>query len=203
MKKMLTVFLFLLLGTVPAFAGMQKGQVEITPILGVAIPSGDFEIINDAGIAFGVRAGYIISPNTSVGLTVIHNLMDFNSDFDAAFDFLFPGSTADFSITEISSYFRYMFATESVTSPYVSGSVGLFLNRASASSPILGDDTDTQSEVGFSGSVGLLFKGQGNVGGFLEGQIVNDSFDDLTGSSLVYFSARGGVSFYFGGDAGP
>jgi len=186
-----------------AQAAVEQGQVEISPVIGISIPIGDFGDLNDAGVAFGVRGAYFLSSTSSMGLSIVHNRMDFNSLFDSVLQIIIPGAKLDFSVTEVSANFRYLFSTESSVSPYINGSVGIFMNKISGTAPGLPDETDTQSEVGFGGSVGLLFKGQSNVGGFVEGLIISNSYDfdgALPGSSN-YWSVRGGVSFFFGGNA--
>lgn len=205
MNKLLIVLLFLTLGTVPALAGMHKGQVEISPVLGLSIPIGDFGNINDAGIAFGARGAYFISSNSSIGLSIVHSTMDFKSQFDVALGTVIPGAKSDFSVTEVSADFRYYFSTESSVSPYINGSVGIFMNRLSLTQPGSPDETDTQSEIVFGSSVGFLFRGQGSDAGFLEARIINNTYDfeGALPGSLKYLSVRGGITFFLGSDSGP
>ena len=136
-------------------------------------------------------------------------------------DSLVPGAEFDFSVVEINADFRYHFLTESNFSPYFSGTVGMSMNRLSGSATVpvvvlpppppapqdttviqeFREATDSQSEITFGGSIGVLFRGQGNDAGFLEARIIIDSYDfaGARSGSTKYLSFRGGITFFFGG----
>lgn len=140
-------------------------------------------------------------------------------------DSLVPGAKYDFSIVEINIDFRYHFLTESTFSPYFSGTVGMSMNRLSGSATVpvvvfplpppapqdttviqeFREATDSQTEIAFGGSIGVLFRGQGNDAGFLEARVIVDSYDfgGARSGSTKYLSFRGGITFFFGGGDNP
>jgi len=56
----------------------------------------------------------------------------------------------------------------------------------------------SESEVAYGVGVGYLFKGEGNVGGFVEAVYVGIA---TSGSAATYISLRGGLSLFFGGNS--
>jgi len=195
MKRFLTVFLFLSLGTVPAFAGVQKGQFEFSPTIGGSLPVGDFDDGGNVGFVVGGRFGYNFTEKVSVGVAVNYNSFGIDDDFTA----LFPG--IDFDLTALEYFFdvRALLGNQPNSSPYVKGMLGSAELELKGSAGGVSAAV-SETEFAFGGGVGYLFKGEGNIGGFVEADIINIS---TSGSSSSYISLRGGVSFFFGASSGP
>ncbi|MCH7877835.1 MAG: porin family protein [candidate division Zixibacteria bacterium] len=195
MKKVLTVSLFLLLGTVPAFAGVQKGQFEFSPTVGISQPVGDLDDGGNTGFVVGGRFGYNFTEKVSVGVAINYNSFGIDDDLTA----LLPGIDIDLTSLEYVVDVRALLGNQPNSSPYVKGMLGaakLELKFSAGAASL----AFSESKLAFGGGVGYLFKGEGNIGGFVEADIINIS---TSGSSSSYISLRGGVSFFFGASSGP
>ncbi|MFQ5606433.1 MAG: hypothetical protein ACE5GA_00690 [Candidatus Zixiibacteriota bacterium] len=191
--KLLTVFLFLALGTGPAFAGVQKGQFEFSPTLGGSLPVGDLGDIGTAGYVVGGRFGYNITEKVSAGVAFNYN------SFGIEDIFTIVGVDIDLTSLEYVLDVRSLLGNQPNSSPYVKGMFGAAKMEAKATAGT-SSIAFSESELALGGAVGYLFKGEGNVGGFVEVDIITVS---TSGSSSSYTSLRGGVSLFFGGKPGP
>lgn len=152
-----------------------KGFVAIQPIFGLAIPSGDLKDRGDRGIAVGAQVTFYSPRNLAGGVSVIYNSL-----------------RQDISITELSANLKYVFISTSSGRTYLGAGIGSYSMKGS---PFRGSGAN--SKIGLNGSFGILFRGQGTVGGFIEGVFHHIPGDNV---STRYLNFRGGISIFFDTD---
>lgn len=173
--------------------GVQKGQFEFSPAVGVSLPTGDLADGGAPGFVVGGRFGYNISDAASIGATLNFNSFGIDNELQALFA---PGVDVDLTSLEYMADFRILFNSRQreTGKPYIKGMLGAAKMKVGVS---LGSSSASVSESKFAagGGLGYLIKGQGNIGGFIEALIVTVATE---GSSSTYISLRGGLAFFFG-----
>lgn len=196
MSKLLWVVGFVCLLASSALAqGLQKGQVEISLGGGAGIPVGDFGDAATAGFQLGGDIGYYTSPQMVIGLEGNYFGFGASDELKAFWEFLTGDPNPDLSWSEfqITGYGKYLFSPQNF-SPYFKAGAGFYDLKLTVT--YMGADvSDSQSDFGLMAGAGLQFKGEGNVGGFVEAMV----HDVLTeGSSTTFFGIRGGATFFLG-----
>lgn len=165
-------FLIFLFIAHSAYAEEQKGYVALQPTFGFAIPSGDLEDRVDRGLAVGAQVTFYSQSNLAGGVSVIYNSLG-----------------QDNSITEITANLKYVFTSTASGRPYFGVGVGSYSIKDG-----LFPGSDANTKIGLNGVFGILLRGQGTVGGFIEGV-----FHYLPGDNVSnrYANIRGGISIFF------
>jgi Outer membrane protein beta-barrel domain len=193
MKRAFMAFLLLAVGASPVFAGIQKGQFEFSPTVGVSLPVGDVSDFANPGYLIGGRLGYNVSSELSIGLEA--NLNTFGTGN------MLKNIASDLDITSLEYLgdVRLLLGDVSSSVPYVKGMLGSASAKLRATSGGLSNSL-SETEVAYGVGAGFLFKGDGNVRGFFEAVYIGIA---TSGSTSTYISLRGGVSFFLGGKSAP
>jgi opacity protein-like surface antigen len=100
--------------------------------------------------------------------------------------------TAEWSWSQIlvAATFRYMFPTESNIGPYLGGEIGLAIGRWEWEHSALGDQSDSDTEIGFGAFGGVEIPLSDSMKGFAEAKYHIDGAD--------YLGIFGGITFALG-----
>ena len=177
--------------------GIAQGRFELSAGGGGSLPFGDFSDAANTGYLFGASGGYYVTPMYAVGVEFNYQSYGASDEVVEVFQSLTGDSSADFdwSVTQISVFGKYLF-TQRNTAPYAKAHLGTYSLKGTGSA-LGASASSSDSNIGVGGGIGLQFKGQGNVGGFVEG-VFHAIFTE--GSSTTYASGRAGVTFFLGGN---
>jgi opacity protein-like surface antigen len=160
-----------------------KGTLEFAPTGGASIPFGDFNSVAEPGYNLGAMGSFYLMPNLAVGGSIMWN--SYNADTD-------PDNTS-ISIWEFTGHAKYLFMPGPV-SPYAKGSVGIFMTKMSIDDPTLGNISDSASDLGMGGGVGLQARIPKSMFGVFGETMGNVAFTQ--GSSTTYYTVRLGLNIY-------
>ncbi len=191
MKKLLLILVSVALSGGSVFAGIQKGQFEISPTIGGSLPTGDVSDFASPGYLVGGRLGYNVSAKVSIGVEVTLNTFGAGN--------MLKNSTNDIDITSLEYLgdVRLLFGNLSSAVPYIKGMFGSAEAKLRATSGALSSSL-SETETAYGAGAGFLFKSKGNIRGFFEVVYINIS---TSISSSKYISLRSGVSIFVGGRA--
>lgn len=192
MKRFLMTSALSILATASVFAQAESGKVEFSPTVGVAIPRGDLDEFVKVGFVGGMQMSYYLSPQFAIGGAVLYNSFKGDKPFFGISDIELTGF-------ELTGHIKYLLFRTPGFNPYFKGFAGAF--------PIKGfgvrngsQVNETETDFGFGGAFGILLKGSGNIGGFVEAAIIDISTE---GTSTQYINIRVGISFFAEGAKNP
>lgn len=183
-----------------------KGWFAFVPKLGYVVPTGDYGDISNSGFRFQGAAEYYVRNDWTIGVSTAWAQTNASDDSKTAAEAALPPGGAisswKFRTMQFSGYARHLFATTSPkVAPYVSGGLGIYNTKSSASGT-----GATQSEVdvatgsgsgetnfGFNLGGGLLWGFTPNIG-LNVGMTYHNAFSD---PSTNYFVFNGGLNFFF------
>lgn len=183
-----------------------KGWFAIVPKLGFVVPTGDYGDVSNSGFRFQGAAEYYIRNDWTIGVSTAWAQTSASDDSKTAAEAALPPggdiSSWKFRTMQFSGYARHLFATASPKiSPYVSGGLGIYNTKGSASGT-----GATQSEIdaatgsgsgetnlGFNLGGGVLWGLTPTVGLNL-GMTYHNAFSD---PATNYFVFNGGLNFFF------
>ncbi len=156
MKKLLALFavpLVLALCATPGAAQMEMGGPTWVFIAhaGYALPMGDFGDYYDGAIAAGVAGAYMFTEQYGLVVGAGWNKFSANDDYKDDLE-LMGYSDATVQIIPVTVNFAALFPAGDFI-PYVKGGIGMYFESWDVEN---GDtDTDSQSDFGFNGGVGV------------------------------------------------
>jgi hypothetical protein len=160
-----------------------KGTLEFAPTGGASIPFGDFNSVAEPGFGVGGTGSFYLMPNLAVGGSIMWNSYGADSD---------PDNTS-ISIWEFTGHAKYLFMPGPVT-PYAKGAVGIFMSKVSIDDPTFGNVSDSSSDLGMGGGVGIQARIPKSMFGVFGETMGNVAF--TSGSSTTYYSVRLGLNIY-------
>ncbi|HET9232720.1 MAG TPA: outer membrane beta-barrel protein [Candidatus Eisenbacteria bacterium] len=184
----------LLIAALPAAAMAQdvpfmKGTLEFAPTGGASIPFGDFNTMAEPGYNIGATGAFYLMPNLAVGGNIVWN--SYSADAD-------PDNTT-ISIWEFTGTAKYLFMPGTVT-PYAKGAAGIFMTKVSIDDPVMGNVSDSASDMGVGGGVGIQARIPKSRFGVFGETMANVAFTPET--STTYYTVRLGLNIYNGGPTG-
>ncbi len=182
-----------------------KGWFAFVPKLGYVVPTGDYGDVSNSGFRFQGAAEYYIRNDWTIGVSTAWAQTNASDDSKTAAEASQPGmslSSWKFRTMQFSGYARHLFATASPRfSPYVSGGLGIYNTKGSASGT-----GATQAEIdaatgsgsgetnlGINMGGGLLMAMSPNIGVNV-GMTYHNAFSD---PATNYFVFNGGLNFFF------
>lgn len=183
-----------------------KGWFAFVPKLGFVVPTGNYGDVSNSGFRFQGAGEYYIRNDWTIGVTTAWSQSSASDDSKTAAEAGLPGgaeiSNWKFRTMQFGGYARHLFATTSPKiSPYVSGGLGIYSTKSSASGT-----GATQSEIdvatgsgsgetnfGFNLGGGMLWGLTPNIG-LNVGMTYHNAFSD---PSTNYFVFNGGLNFFF------
>jgi|GEM_PF-6813201 len=182
-----------------------KGWFAIVPKLGFVVPTGDYGDISNSGVRVQGAAEYYVRNDWTIGVSTAWAQTNVTDDVRTAAEASLPSggtiSSWKFRTMQFSGYARHLFATASPKiSPYVSGGLGIYNTKSSASGT--GDPAEIETATGSgSGETNLGFNlGGGVLWGLTQtvgvnlGMTYHNAFSD---PATNYFVFNGGLNFFF------
>ena len=183
-----------------------KGWFAFVPKIGFVVPTGSYGDVSNSGFRFQGAAEYYIRNDWSLGVTTAFAQSGASDDSKTAAEAGLPGganiSSWKFRTMQFGGYARHLFATTSPKiSPYVSGGLGIYSTKGSASGTgatqaeidAATGSGSSETNFGFNMGGGLLWGLTPNVG-FNVGMTYHDAFSD---PATNYFVFNGGLNFFF------
>lgn len=177
-------------------AGMASAQkLSIGPIAGFTLPMGDFGDVSGAGFHIGATGDYELSGGFSVGGDLLWHRTSGKSDYEKELSAA-VGQPVDvtISIIPIVVHGKYTFPGDSRYKPFVKAGLGLYHVGLKVDAGSLGDNTDSQTKVGFNigGGTSLTRMAGATIG--VEGAVhvistEGSSTDMITISATALFGA--------------
>jgi len=189
MKRMLWLTIVLTLLATPSWAqGIETGQSEIFIGPGYTMPMGDFGDVFDPGLAACVGFGYYTSPILALGAEIVYNNYGYPSELDV------PDIDESYTIMQMAGTLKYSLGPDG-KGPYLKAIAGFYKFEAEYSE----DDVTmsfSETEFGLGAGGGVQFKGDGNMGGFIEATFHNVMTE---GDATQFLNLKGGIIFFMGG----
>ncbi|MGH8003357.1 MAG: outer membrane protein [Limisphaerales bacterium] len=183
-----------------------KGWFAFVPKLGYVVPTGSYGDISNSGFRFQGAAEYYVRNDWTIGVSTAWAQSSASDDSKTAAEAGLPGGAAisswKFRTMQFSGYARHLFATTSPRiSPYVSGGLGIYNTKSSASGTgatqaeidVATGSGSGATNLGFNLGGGLMMAMTPNVG-FNVGMTYHNAFSD---PSTNYFVFNGGLNFFF------
>lgn len=183
-----------------------KGWFAIVPKLGFVVPTGDYGDVSNSGFRFQGAAEYYLRNDWTLGVSTAWAQTSASDDSKTAAEAALPPggdiSSWKFRTMQFSGYARHLFATTSPKiSPYVSGGLGIYNTKGSASGTgatqseidVATGSGSGETNLGFNLGGGVLWGLTPTVGLNL-GMTYHNAFSD---PATNYFVFNGGLNFFF------
>jgi len=172
-----------------------QGRGEVSVGGGASFPFGDFKDLAETGYLVTPRLGYYIAPTVALGAE--YGYFKHGAD-QALIDLLesLAGRNveAEFQLHQVTGYVKILLTPKPIA-PYLRLHAGLYHLDATIEVQDLGSDTTTEDKFGFGGGLGIQFRGDGSVGGFVDAIYHAILMEDSTRGLL---GVQAGVIFFIG-----
>jgi hypothetical protein len=183
-----------------------KGWFAFVPKIGFVVPTGSYGDVSKSGFRFQGAAEYYVRNDWTIGVSTAFVQSGATDDSKTAAEAGLPGganiSSWKFRTMQFGGYARHLFATTSPKfSPYVSGGLGIYSTKSSASGT-----GATQAEIdaatasgssetnfGFNMGGGLMMAMTPSIG-LNVGMTYHNAFSN---PATNYFVFNGGLNFFF------
>jgi outer membrane protein with beta-barrel domain len=159
------------------------GTIEFAPTGGASVPFGDFNSVAEPGFGLGGTASFYLMPNLALGGSIMWN--SYSADVN-------PSQTS-ISNWEFTGHAKYLFIPGPI-SPYAKAAAGIFMNHVSIDDPTLGKISESKSDLGVGGGLGIQARIPKSVLGLFGEAMAYDAFSSP--SNTTYYTVRVGLNIY-------
>ena len=187
-----------------------KGWFAFVPKIGFVVPTGSYGDASKSGFRFQGAAEYYIRNDWTIGVSTAFVQSGATDDSRTASEAVLTAQTGNpvaisswkYRTMQFGGYARHLFATTSPKiSPYVSGGLGIYGTKSSASGTgatqaeidAATGSGSSETNFGFNMGGGLMMAMTPNIG-FNVGMTYHNAFSD---PSINYFVFNGGLNFFF------
>jgi opacity protein-like surface antigen len=176
-----------LAATLCMFAGSAyAGNTWFGATGGLGFPTGDYGDVAATGWNIGATGTHMVNDNWGFGGDLGMHRWGGSDELNDSVELAFgPGSEWNWSAIQATGHAMYRFPTTGSARPFVRAGLGIYSLSAKLETPS-GDDSDSQSEVGFNIGGGMNFLTQGNMMWGFDGtyHIVNTDGSDVNNFNL-------------------